>query len=111
MTYSGATLGHQNEDAAILLVFALAVLLSFLLLLHPQLDEMQNSIRPETFLFLILALTVMAIVFIDLGLKKAFSGMKEEFSSSPPSAQSEDRRQDEEIAPPPFSEDRESIQK
>ncbi|MFX0114461.1 MAG: hypothetical protein ACFFB3_07930 [Candidatus Hodarchaeota archaeon] len=95
----------------ILLASALAVLLSLLLPFHPQLNEMENTIRPETFLFLLLALAVLTIIFVDLGLKKAFRSVSEKTPSSPPSDQNEARKQNEEILHPMTLENRELIRK
>jgi MFS family permease len=52
--------------------FFIAIVLSLFLPLHPRLDEMANTIHPETFLFILILLTVLAIVIIDRGLKKTF---------------------------------------
>lgn len=49
-----------------------AILISILLPFHPQLGEMESTIRPETFLFILLFLAVLLTFFIDQGLKKVF---------------------------------------
>lgn len=50
----------------------IAILISILLPFHPQLRDMENTIRPETFLFILLFLVVLLIFLIDQGLRKAF---------------------------------------
>lgn len=54
--------------------FFIAIVLSLILPLHPRLDEMANTIHPETFLFILILLTVLTIFIIDRGLKKLSIG-------------------------------------
>jgi succinate dehydrogenase hydrophobic anchor subunit len=53
--------------------FFIAILISLVLPLHPRLDEMANTIHPETFLFLLIVFAVLSILIIDRGLKNTFS--------------------------------------
>ncbi|MHA2494094.1 MAG: hypothetical protein ACXAEI_01295 [Candidatus Hodarchaeales archaeon] len=50
--------------------FFIAIVISLLLPLHPRLDEMANTIHPETFFFILIVFSVLTIFIIDRGLKK-----------------------------------------